>query len=699
MLGHRGHRSVDRSRTGAAPALAATLAVGVLLLIAPDLSLSLPRAPSLGAIPPSPTPTDARADHPLLVAVASAPAAVHPSAMVLGQSAVTPSAISLNWTAVTAFVFGSYTVSYSTNGSGGPWTSAGVLTSQSTTRLAVAGLSPGATYWWEVVASYWGGSSTSNVLMQAQPTLAYLNYTYLSASQAQINWTNNATYGGLISFDAYSVYEAVGTAAPTLLKNLTNVDTRTYTVSGLSSGTSYRFFLNTSDCYSGCGAAGALLSITESNAVTLGTPLPLLASVSATRPVVDIGELDFYTCTPSGGQSPFSFSWMFGSGNYTNGTGSESHAFAANGSQIVSCLVLDATHTRSSAATTIVVNTDPVLNANANRTTADINQLIGFSCSAQGGTSAYTLAWAFGDGSEEGSPTGLSSHSYTGAAQYIPTCTVQDGAGVQAARSFALLVSPALQTRAGASAAAVAPGTSVAFSSTPANGSGVYSNYTWEFGDGQEGYTAQPGHTYANPGAYTAQLRVTDSNGGSATATVAVQVSSIVVTLGTLPSSAHTGDAVTFTVGASGGAGAPFNYTWEFGDGSVGFGATVHHHYTKTGVYSPSVQVTDHLGAAVHASAGTLQVALPPPPYNFFTGPVILAIAALVGAALAIGAFWYRRRPDERLKRNFAGYVPPADPSKTVQGVKLCRTCGTANLPIRESCANCGAGLPRNPIH
>jgi cytochrome c len=46
----------------------------------------------------------------------------------------------------------------------------------------------------------------------------------------------------------------------------------------------------------------------------------------------------------------------------------------------------------------------------------------------------------------------------------------------------------------------------------------------WNFGDGSSSTESNPTHTYTSPGAYTAQLRVTDSTGKVGTATVTIQV-------------------------------------------------------------------------------------------------------------------------------------------------------------------------------
>ena len=67
------------------------------------------------------------------------------------------------------------------------------------------------------------------------------------------------------------------------------------------------------------------------------------------------------------------------------------------------------------------------------------------------------------------------------------------------------------------------------------------------------------------------------------------------------PAAPTTNDIVTFSCLASSSVFATLTYTWSFGDGAVGSGATVTHQYATAGVYLVTVLVTDGLGGQLLA--------------------------------------------------------------------------------------------------
>ncbi len=616
--------------------------------------------------------------------------------MDLTSPGVTPAAVSLAWTEADVFLFSSYAVAYAANASG-PWTTAQTISTETTLSTAIDGLSPGATYYWMVTASgSLGATESSNVLAVTQPPVAALTSPQNTSTSVELNWTNNATYGGLVGFVSYALVESENGSPPAVIATYTNAATRSATVPDLAAGTSYSFSLNTTDCAGGCGTDTATLSVTQSNTITVGTAFPLAVTVGAARSVVDVGQLDAFTCTAAGGQSPFTYAWQIGNATPAAGNKTLSTSFGATGVVVVSCEVTDRTSSRATASVSVTVNPSPTVVVAANRTAADAGESIAFSCAATPGTAPLVVGWLFGDGTTAASAN--ATHAYAAAGRYAATCSATDFVGVTAVASIAVNVSATLVASASATALAVAPATDITFTGTATNGSGTYANYTWSFGDSTGGTGASVAHAYAAPGNFTVEFRVSDSNGITASSSLTVHVTAIVVHVAAFSTSVTSGHSVTFNASAVGGAGGPYNFTWNFGDGAIGYGALVSHTYASAGTYSPTLTVTDRLGAATNVTLTSVAVSAPPSAYAWVTAGVVVLLALLVGAIVAAVVLTRRRREESASTHEaMARYVPPTDPSATVSGRKICPRCGVANLPIRRTCAHCGADLPRNP--
>ncbi len=73
------------------------------------------------------------------------------------------------------------------------------------------------------------------------------------------------------------------------------------------------------------------------------------------------------------------------------------------------------------------------------------------------------------------------------------------------------------------------------------------------------------------------------------------------------PKPVRVGKVVTFSVSAIDPEGGELTFTWDFGDGTAGSGATVDHTYMTVGSFTATVTVTDESGKSV-TSATTLNV-------------------------------------------------------------------------------------------
>jgi len=179
-------------------------------------------------------------------------------------------------------------------------------------------------------------------------------------------------------------------------------------------------------------------------------------------------------------------------------------------------------------------NVVPVASATATPDTGDAPLEVEFSSAGSvdpDGTIA-TYAWNFGDSttSAVANPT----HVYNAAGIYLVTLTVTDNQGATGSTTLTITVD-VTPNQAPTAAASATPDNGVApvevqFSSAGSGDTdGTIASYAWDFGDGGSSTEADPAHTYATDGTFTATLVVTDDDGATATASVTVTVTAPVV--------------------------------------------------------------------------------------------------------------------------------------------------------------------------
>ncbi len=616
--------------------------------------------------------------------------------LVLQVDGATPTAISLEWSTSSTALFSSFTVAYSSRSASGPFVAAGVITDASTTTFGFEPLIPNATYWWEVreVQSIFG-TSTSNVVEATQPVIATLSAQVEAGNPPpiQLAWTDHASYGGLLSFQSFELFEqsAASGGAYQLVGTVLTESARSYTLFDLPAG-NYSFYLNTTDCLS-CGGSNATSLTTTSNPATDGAPLPLGVSVSSARTILDVNESDVLLCAPSGGEPNFSFAWSIDGAPFAVGNSTFGTSFSASGTYTVACEVTDGTSATASGSIDLSVSPALVAIASLNRTSADVGELIDFSCASTGGTTPISFSWSFGDGTGGSGRTG--SHAYSTAGAFAPVCAVFDGAGYSTGSSVNVSVDPALTVTVSATSTSAAPNCTLGFTAVALNGSGVYSNFSWQFGSGAgSGTGVAPRHAYPTPGTYVVTVRVTDSNGIPAWGSTSVDISPLVLSELTAPTRGVAGASLRFVASAAGGAVGPYNYTWAYGDGAIGYGATTTHRYAQAGTYVPTLTVRDRLGAVNTTVGPAVTVVAAPPPLAWLPLWVLVAVGAAAGTAVAWVRF-ARRRPDGEDVLSL--WALPVGPQSALRGLKVCPKCDAENPTIRRTCTVCGSALPKKP--
>jgi YVTN family beta-propeller protein len=275
----------------------------------------------------------------------------------------------------------------------------------------------------------------------------------------------------------------------------------------------------------------------ESNNVTIlknglsnVTSHPMSLFVSAST-VVGFEPLSVdFSANITGGLAPYSCQWYFGDGSTASGT-AVSHAFRSANTFVViaeardvsgdvatsslTVLALNSTVTNTSGAIAVSISASPASGPPPLNTT--------LTASASGGTGPYTITWNFGDGSPVTSGSQVK-HSYTVPGIYAATLLLIDAKGLSSTTGVFINVAGSSETnsipRVIVTALALrgqAPLT-LAFTPLVIGGTSPYT-LNWSFGDGtpslRENSLLPITHTFAAPGTYAPEVRISDSRGNS----------------------------------------------------------------------------------------------------------------------------------------------------------------------------------------
>jgi len=189
--------------------------------------------------------------------------------------------------------------------------------------------------------------------------------------------------------------------------------------------------------------------------------------------------------------------------------------------------------------------------------------------------------------------------------QYIMSLVVSDGKANSAATTVSVTATqnmPPVALATGMPVTGFAPLAVNFDASGSSDPEGGALSYFWDFGDPSSGFNntsalVNPNHTYANVGAYTAILTVTDNMGLTNQASVMITVSAPnqPPTVGPT-ASLYNGLApldVQFTANGIDPEGAPLTYLWNFGDGTTSTVANPLHTYVSPGAYVANVNASD----------------------------------------------------------------------------------------------------------
>ncbi len=235
--------------------------------------------------------------------------------------------------------------------------------------------------------------------------------------------------------------------------------------------------------------------------------------------------------------------------------------------------------------------------------------LTGFDASSSTGN-ITSYDWMFGDGDIGTGKT--TTHTFLSAGSYTVTLKTIDDIGANDQDSLSVVVTspatvitPPLAVISSSSTLGRAPLQVELDGSNSSDSDGTIISYAWDMGDGGTASGAQLTYTYSNAGTFTTTLTVTDDGGStnSVSTPVVVQPAEGVNTppVAIIASSARVGKrplSVTFNAGNSKDTdGSVTAYSWNFGDGKTSSRRSVKHNFTKVGIYTVTLTVTDDKGA------------------------------------------------------------------------------------------------------
>ena len=296
----------------------------------------------------------------------------------------------------------------------------------------------------------------------------------------------------------------------------------------------------------GLGAGGYSVTVTDANGCTknANTTVQTPASFTLTAPTPTNLKCNGYTngsafvATPSGGASPYTYSWSNGATGQT-ATGLSAATYSVTVTDANGCLSASST---TLTAPTAIAATPTATSTACGKTNGSI------ALSVSGGTPGYTYSWS--NAASGQTVTGLGAGSYT--------VTVTDNNGCKQTTSAAVSSPSGITSVTAAAVNATCHGLTGSASVTLTGGTAPFT-YSWS-----NGATAQTVSGLAASATYS--VTVTDANGCAINAaTTVTQPSAIAINFGTptLASCNNANGSVSAT--ASGGSGSNYTYSWSAG--------------------------------------------------------------------------------------------------------------------------------------
>jgi PKD repeat protein len=370
----------------------------------------------------------------------------------------------------------------------------------------------------------------------------------------------------------------------------------------------------------------AFVNDSQSGSTNVSMNVTLFPAIDATfsaSPTIGVGSLtaDFSATAIGGYETDADLTnWTFGDGSRTTGA-LASHTYTDPGFYVANASLSD--ELGWNATGSFLLDVRPSSSPDALAVNASVlpagdspaGEAIQFRASASGGTAPYTYHWdlgpsasAYGASASESYPVGFCPAAPGCLLDIYLNVTDASGATVHAI----IPIQPAVGRPGSALQLTDSIGPSGGATPLVVGGTAAASgmpdpNITWSFGTGTLEYGAARSYQYLIPGNYTVTITATDPFGDRIVHSHAVTVTGLARTLPSISGGPATSVGVApflvaFNPSASGGAGPPYTFSWNFGDGATASTESVDHTYTTPGNYTANLTITDSIGTPATAS-------------------------------------------------------------------------------------------------
>ncbi|PYB68153.1 hypothetical protein DMB44_05380 [Thermoplasma sp. Kam2015] len=290
------------------------------------------------------------------------------------------------------------------------------------------------------------GTSTSDSQLASGSTSSFL-YSFSSTGQFLLDYSVTDSNGNTVSASLTETVNTDPSVSISSSQNPTDVGktiTLSSSVSGGTSPYSYQWYLNGnaisgatsstySVSYSSSGTYDYYVAVTDaagytvdSNTIDETVNTGPTVSASSNVSTADVGYPIEFSATPSGGTSPYTYSWIIG-GSQVSTSQDFSYTFSSAGSYTVTVTVTDAVGETYSASVTVTINNNPSVSVSSSQNPTDVGNSVTFTASESGGTGSISYAW-YVNGASEGSGSTLS-YSFSSSGSYTIEVVVTDSDG------------------------------------------------------------------------------------------------------------------------------------------------------------------------------------------------------------------------------------------------------------------------------